>query len=198
MCTSSGSKWLCLVLAIKLAHLALKQSEASSQASGNIIFEAWVPCSAHILYGLWHSSKMAALAAASFLSFSFYSSSFHLLSLNSFFLLSLFALLVLSLFLQIRALIIVMAGIYQVLTMYQAVGSPWAPEQPSEEDIVIIIPTLQTNNWSEGELGNLPKGAQQENIGKPHSDWHHISCSFSITSYWGQKEIEWNIDVSEA
>ena len=66
---------------------------------------------------------MAALAAASFLSFSFYSSSFHLLSLNSFFLLSLFALLVLSFFLQIRALIIVMAGIYQVLTMYQAVGS---------------------------------------------------------------------------
>ena len=73
-----------------------------------------------------------------------------------------------------------LAGIYQVLTMYQAVGSAWAPEQPSEEDIVIIIPTLQTNNWSEGELGNLPKGAQQENIGKPHSDWHHISCFFPL------------------
>ena len=190
MCASGGSKWICLVLAIKLPHLALKQSKAFSQASGNIIFEAWVPCSAHILYGLWCSSKMAALAAASFLSFSFYSSSFHFLSLNSVFLLSLFALLVLSLFLHIRALIIVMAGIYQVLTRYQAVGSAWAPEQPSEVDIVIIIPTSRTNNWSEGELGNLPKGAQQENIGEPHSDWHHISCSFSITSYWGQKERE--------
>lgn len=61
---------------------------------------------------------MVALAAAAFLSFSFYSSSFRLLSLHPFFLLSLLALfLVLSLFLQIRVLIITIAGICQVLTV---------------------------------------------------------------------------------
>lgn len=75
--------------------------------------------------------------------------------------------LVLSPFLQIRGLMITRGGSYQVLTVHQALGSAlashhliWASLPPCEVGTVIIIPTLQTSNWSQGKLGNLPKDTQ--------------------------------------
>lgn len=81
-------------------------------------------------------------------------------------------LLVLTLFLQIRALTVIIVGTYQVLTVYQALGSAFyihhlmcASQQPYEVGIVIIL-TLQTSNWSQGKLV-IPKGTQLGNIGDP-------------------------------
>lgn len=76
--------------------------------------------------------------------------------------------------LHIKALIIIIARIYQVLTRYQALGSAlyihhliWASQQPYELRIVIIILTLQTSNWSQGRLSKLFNGIQLESTKDP-------------------------------
>lgn len=139
--------------------LPLKQQEI-------LIFEAWavvILCNHHssvprwlpLLLSLFFPWAFAPPLLISFLSA--LSSSFPPCSF----------LLVLSPFLQIRGLMITRGGSYQVLTVYQALGSAlashhliWASLPPCEVGTVIIIPTLQTSNWSQGRLGNLPKDTQ--------------------------------------
>lgn len=108
----------------------------------------WVP----LLLSLFFPSVSMPLLFTSFLA-----------NFSSFFPSSLFP----SCSLQIKALIIIIARIYQVLTRYQALGSALyihhpicASQQPSEVEIVIIILTLQTSNWSQGRLSKLSNGIQ--------------------------------------